>query len=362
MSIQSTSAAALHVLELLTGRTNWTMYYAGADTFVFTHGGWTKRLRITGQILSTVETDPQYFVRTVAGQLEGLDYVDGKANSVPKVINILAVEENEKAEAQLAEVEAELTEATVEQLSAAVAERGYPEPTEAEPDPLGDWFRKIGFGMRSADYEEGIQVLEAQAEQLRQLRSASARLATENRQLFTRVENLMAERKRVMGERDAAYAELTALQKRLTESAQEKVELRAEAERLTAEETEELVRLRGQVEHLIEIANVRGEELKHLRARLTEAEANATELAPAPTAEEYITEMRRAESVELVSAMTAGAGFELIRDINGETAMWVQHLLTRPGVQIFLQVTHQQLVELSPAELYVLIRDQVGAA
>lgn len=99
--------------------------------------------------------------------------------------------------------------------------------------------------------------------------------------------------------------------------------------------------------------------IEHRVAQEQKVRDAENELALAPTSEER----SREESIELVTAMVAGAGFELIRDIPGETAMWSQHLADlRPAVQVFLQVTHRQLVDLSPAELYTFIRNQVGAA
>lgn len=71
--------------------------------------------------------------------------------------------------------------------------------------------------------------------------------------------------------------------------------------------------------------------------------------------------LQRAEAIELTSAMLANAGFTLLRDAPGETAMWQQKLESRPGVQVFFLLTVPQQ-ELAPAELFTLVRSQVGVA
>lgn len=123
--------------------------------------------------------------------------------------------------------------------------------------------------------------------------------------------------------------------------------------RIEAEKLRETVRERDKtIAHLREVSQGLGERINALHSEPTEP------TPPANPSDEF----RRAEAVELVNAMLAGASFELIRDIDGETAMWIQHLPSRGSVQVFLQITHEQLVEFSPAQLFGFVKSQVGVS
>jgi hypothetical protein len=69
----------------------------------------------------------------------------------------------------------------------------------------------------------------------------------------------------------------------------------------------------------------------------------------------------RDASVELVSEMLAGAGFDLVnhdpRAENG--ALWIQELPSRPSIQVLMTLTNTDLLR-PPAELYKFVHDQVG--
>lgn len=75
-----------------------------------------------------------------------------------------------------------------------------------------------------------------------------------------------------------------------------------------------------------------------------------------------IYERDRAEAVELVDAMVAGAGFEMLRDgADGSGALWQQHLADlRPGIQIFLTVPEGVLAA-GPAEVFRYVKQNTGA-
>lgn len=73
-------------------------------------------------------------------------------------------------------------------------------------------------------------------------------------------------------------------------------------------------------------------------------------------------ERDRAEAVELVEAILAGAGFELLRDGTDRSgAMWQQKLDIRPGVQVFLTVPEGVLAA-GPANVYAYVKANVGVA
>jgi hypothetical protein len=146
-------------------------------------------------------------------------------------------------------------------------------------------------------------------------------------------------------------------------------QLRVENEKLTAE-VEDLRRRHnsdaGIIAGLRQDLDALGEANTHfadvnerLKQDLDSCERFTTELRPI---RERDTEMlQHAEAVELVTAMLAGAGFELLRDPPGETAMWMQKLESRPIAQVFVMLTHEQLM-LPPAQIYTLVKSQVGSS
>lgn len=80
-----------------------------------------------------------------------------------------------------------------------------------------------------------------------------------------------------------------------------------------------------------------------------------------PTAE-FTYERDRMEAVELVEAMLAGAGFEMLRDgADGSGAMFLQKLESRPGVQVFLQVP-EGILAAGPANVFAYVKANVGVA
>lgn len=117
--------------------------------------------------------------------------------------------------------------------------------------------------------------------------------------------------------------------------------------------------LRQDLDALGEANTYFADENERLQRDLDSCERFTTELRPI---RERDTEMlQHAEAVELVTAMLAGAGFELLRDPPGETAMWMQKLDSRPIAQVFVMLTHEQLM-LPPAQIYTLVKSQVGSS
>lgn len=75
---------------------------------------------------------------------------------------------------------------------------------------------------------------------------------------------------------------------------------------------------------------------------------------------EAMYERDRAEAVELVDAILAGAGFEMLRDgADTRGAMWQQRLDIRPGVQVFLTVP-EAILAAGPANVFAYVKANVG--
>lgn len=130
--------------------------------------------------------------------------------------------------------------------------------------------------------------------------------------------------------------------------ASELTELRTENSQKDARITE--------LERVLHASDVQIERLKTEYAKLLQARETID-----PTAE-FTYERDRAEAVELVESMLAGAGFTMLRDgADGSGAMWMQKLESRAGVQVFLQVPEQVLAS-GPATVFAYVKQNVGVS